>query len=489
MHPLLRRQLKRLGLSELVPPSAEGWSLLVSRISQTYTESDQDRYTLERSLGLSSDEMRQLYDDLSERSALQLAQRLEELRAAKEALGVANLQLERRVEERTAELRQTEEQLRQAQKMDAIGRLAGGVAHDFNNMLAVIISCAQMALEEIDPSAAPYEDLEQIRGAARRAAALTQQLLAFSRQQVLAPGVVDLNEIARDIGRMAARLVDSNIGVVIDTADHPVRVLVDRHHMEQALLNLVVNARDAMPGGGRLVIATGRTPGHTGETSADCAVLSVRDTGTGIPPELVTKIFEPFFTTKERGRGTGLGLATVYGVVKQSGGNIAVESREGEGTLFRITFPMVQAHQAPRAVTPARPRPAARGETVLVVEDEDLVRLTTVRILTREGYSVVQARDAAEASTMLESASVDLVLTDVVMPGVTGEQLAGQVRERSPDLPVLLMSGYLDPTTGHDERREHDIVRKPFSASTLLRAVRYALDGAPVTPGHAPTET
>jgi len=368
--------------------------------------------------------------------------------------------------------------------MDAIGRLAGSVAHDFNNMLVVIISCAQLALEQIEESGAACgctEDLEQILGAAQRAASLTQQLLAFSRQQVLEPRVVDLNEVVRDMGGLVSRLIGENIRCTLRCSERPARVVVDPSQIEQVVLNLVVNARDAMPSGGQLEIATDAvsvppaTALEEGLSSGDCFALTVRDTGVGMSAETLARIFEPFFTTKEGGEGTGLGLATVYGIVKERGGAMSVRSAEGDGTLFRVLFPRATKDETVRAPTPT-PFRANSGESVLLVEDDEFVRKTAARVLARGGYTVLEASNAEDALVSLASAHVDLLLTDVVMPGMSGAELARTARARFPELAVLVMSGYLDLPANASLEPGQRLLAKPFTPSTLLGAVRESID-------------
>jgi PAS domain S-box-containing protein len=381
-----------------------------------------------------------------------------------------------------------EEQLRQSQKMEAVGQLAGGVAHDFNNLLTVISGNCDLILSGTsadDPHRGPLSD---IRAAGERAANLTRQLLAFSRKQVLAPRLVDVHDVISDMERMLRRLIGEDVDLVTDLAADPSWVKVDPGQLEQVVVNLAVNARDAMPRGGRITIGTrtrdAREPVDLEETGGrrgrPGVAISISDTGEGISPEVRLRLFEPFFTTKAVGKGTGLGLATVYGIVKQSGGDITVDSEPGRGATFTVVLPS----HAP----PARPGPSAsvsavpRGtETILAVEDEDAVR-RIVRIgLESAGYTVIEARSGPEALEIAgrHAGKIDLVLTDVVMPEMSGRELAERIEQAHPGIRILFMSGYTD-----DEVMRHGFVgssvaflQKPFSPLTLARKVRDVLDG------------
>jgi two-component system cell cycle sensor histidine kinase/response regulator CckA len=611
-HPLLERQLKRIGLTADAPPSAAAWQSLLERLDRTYAEADRDRYTLERSLSLSSNELQNLYEDLSRSSESEIAahraaleRTVSELsranlfldsivenipdivfvlaadglrfqrinRAAEKSLGLdpgfalgkspeevflpieaetfialaktaietgmlseapehpittkkgeralhtkmiplpgtgggvchvlgisvdvtekqltqhilwsANEALERRVEERTAELRTAEEQLRTSQKMDAIGRLAGGVAHDFNNMLAVISGCADMLIDDLGPGTEYWTDLRDIRDASVRAASLTQSLLAFSRQQVLQPVVLDLNTIVQEMGHMVSRLIGEDIECSVRLGSHLGMVEVDRSQVQQVLLNLAVNARDAMPKGGRLEIQTevataaiGSAPEAGWFGGKPHILLSVSDNGTGMSPEIQARIFEPFFTTKEQGHGTGLGLATVYGIVKQSGGTITVDSVVGEGTTFRVYLPQVTLPMARHTPLPLAGGPLGGMETVLLVEDDDAVRRTIARVLSKRGYVVIEAKDGEQALRVAGAQHFDVLLTDVIMPKMGGRDLAEILLPRHPGLRVMYVSGYTGSQSSwriEDTRRQR-FLHKPFSPSVLLRAVRELLD-------------
>lgn len=410
---------------------------------------------------------------------------VEPLRDARgEIIGVTGLAVD--VTERAS----LEQKLREAQRMEAIGRLAGGVAHDFNNILTVIDGYLDLAIGELDQDHPTRPDLEAVREASARAGAVTGQLLAFSRRQVLRPQVLELNGVVRDMQTMLRRLIgeDLELRVQLDPAARPVEV--DPGQIQQVVLNLVVNARDALPDGGVITITTGT------ERIDDAAAaqypyavetgsytrLAVHDTGGGIPPEALQQVFEPFFTTKEKGKGTGLGLATVYGIVKQSGGYIWADSDEA-GTTFRVYLPAVapDARQPERAAGTAREQPEDGGETILIAEDEDAVRSLSRRILERRGYTVLVARDGEEALGICadHAGGIDLLLTDVVMPRMSGRELAERVAALEPDMRVLFMSGYTE-----DEMLRRGIVRrdvaflqKPFRSDQLSARVREVLDG------------
>jgi PAS domain S-box-containing protein len=370
-------------------------------------------------------------------------------------------------------LRRSEAHLRHAQKMEAVGQLAGGIAHDFNNLLTGILSYTDLVLEELRAGDPVVADLEQIRHAGQRAAALTRQLLAFSRRQVLQPHVLSLNNSVTELDAMLRRLLGAD--VTLDTELDPGLwdVLADPGQLEQVLVNLIVNARDAMPNGGRVIVATANAGSHV--------TLTVSDTGVGMDLATQARIFDPFFTTKEPGKGTGLGLSTVYGIVEQSGGYITVESAPAQGATFTIYLPR---HTGPGEDTPAgaerRTLPAGT-ETLLLVEDETAVRASTRRLLERHGYTVIEARHGADALRIFEERTrrIDLVLTDLVMPEMGGRELVDRLRALHPGVKVLYMSGYseravtvngvMPPRTG--------FVEKPFTVEQLVRGTRELLDG------------
>jgi signal transduction histidine kinase/CheY-like chemotaxis protein len=381
-----------------------------------------------------------------------------------------------------------EAQLLQAQKMEAVGRLAGGVAHDFNNLLTVIMSYTTMGLQALAVQDPLHGDLGEIHAAAMRAAALTKQLLAFSRKQVMQPEVLHLNEVASEMDRMLRRLIGEDVTLTLDLASDVGEVYADRGQIEQVIMNLAVNARDAMPDGGHLVIETANSVltsefsiGELGAPAGEYVTLSVSDTGTGISEETQAHVFEPFFTTKPTGQGTGLGLATVYGIVKQSGGDIRLRSELGGGTTFIIYLPRLR--EADRRQM--RRSPAARvhhggSETILLVEDDVSLRHLALRVLRRAGYTVLEAHSSREAISLgvSHSSRIDLLLTDVVMPDLNGRTVAERLSAQRPELRVLYMSGYTD-----DEVMRRGItaaktpfIQKPFLPDELLRRVREALD-------------
>ncbi len=397
------------------------------------------------------------------------------------------------------ERKRLEEELRQSQKMESLGRLAGGVAHDFNNLLTVIRGYADVLSRELAEGDPRFGEVREIRRAADRATALTRQLLALSRRQVLVPREVDLNALVQEMEQMLRRVLGENFSIVTVRGPDLGLVRADPGQLEQVLLNLAVNARDAMPGGGTLTIDTirmvlpagGDEPATRGVPPGDYVVLRVTDTGMGIDRETQAKIFEPFFTTKPLGEGTGLGLSTVYGIVQQSSGAITVESNVGAGTTFRIFLPRLAegAVVSADAPLPGVPRPAGRRRrsTVLLVEDDDGVRQLTRRILEDFGFGVLEARNGSEALTHLDAGSprIDAVVSDVVMPGMGGRELVGRLRLRRPDLPVLFLSGYTGDEVSDEVRGQlhQAFLQKPFSPDALGAALEELLaEGEPVTP-------
>jgi len=383
-----------------------------------------------------------------------------------------------------AERDRLEIRLHQAQRLESLGQLAGGVAHDFNNLLAVILACASFVAEATNGNDSVRADVEQIQTAAERATRLTRQLLIFGRRDKANIEVLDLGAIVTDIHGLLARTIGEDVTLVVRTAEGLPAIRADRGQMEQVLINLAVNARDAMPDGGTLTIGLGTTmldddyarlhpqisPGHYVE-------LSVSDTGVGMPPEIVSRIFEPFFTTKPRDKGTGLGLATVHGIVAGSGGSLSVYSEPGIGTTFRAFFP--PAERQPTAATDPAGADALRGlgETVLVVEDEPGVRQITARILRQHGYLVLEAASGAEALAIAADHHFDVLLTDLVMPQVSGPELAQRIGQMNPEVPVLFMSGYSQDVLGPRGALDADapLIQKPFAAQELLKAVRARL--------------
>jgi PAS domain S-box-containing protein len=389
------------------------------------------------------------------------------------------------------------EHLRVSQKIEALGRLAGGVAHDFNNILSVILGHTSFALEALGAQDPVREDLVEVEKAGRRAAALTSQLLAFGRRQVLQPRPVDLNLVVVELEKMLRRLIGEDILLVKSLASDLWPTLADPAQVEQVIMNLVINARDAMPGGGQLTITTGNLePGllsGPGSGAGDYVELAVTDTGVGIDPAVQARLFEPFFTTKPQGKGTGLGLSTVYGIVSQSGGQLRVESTPGKGSTFRVLLPRALLSQAQAtAEPPVGPAAVSRGgETILVAEDESAVRDVTRRILEAAGYRVLVADGgaAALATCRDHAGEIQLLLSDVVMPEMGGPECAASAQRTRPGLRVLFMSGYADDAIAHQGALPPGIplLGKPFDGAELTRMVREALD-APA-PAPAPLAT
>lgn len=381
-----------------------------------------------------------------------------------------------------------EQQLQMAQKMEAVGRLSGGIAHDFNNLLGVILGYIQVIKRTLVPGNSLYEYAEEIEKASRRAVSLTRQLLAFSRQQVLEPVVLILNTLVADMEKMLPRLIGEDIDLKLILAPTLGQVKADPGQLEQVLMNLAVNARDAMPDGGKLTIQTDNAEidasfvrEHPGAIAGNYVMLAVTDTGTGMDPETQAQIFEPFFTTKGRDRGTGLGLATVYGVVKQSNGYITVESEIGKGSLFTIYLPRVEQHTVAPVKSIPEPLDYRGSETILLVEDAEPLRKLAGLFLVENGYHVFAAANGSEAQLVASQISgpIHLLLTDVVMPGINGRVLAERLAPSHPGMKILYMSGYTDSfIAGHGvlEPGVH-LLRKPFTEEVLVRKVRELLDG------------
>src|SRR5664280_2204602 len=394
-----------------------------------------------------------------------------------------------RVARKAAEtaLRQSEEQLRQVQKIEAVGRLAAGVAHDFNNILTAITGHSELLLRQLDADDPRRRNAEQIEKAAYRAAALTRQLLIFSRKQVIQPRVLNLNAVILNIKKMLCRLIGEDIEfcTLLDPAAGHIKA--DPGQIEQVIMNLAVNARDAMPTGGKLTVTTANTTRDKNHLknfpdmgAGDYVMLAIADTGTGMSEEVKAHLFEPFFTTKPPGTGTGLGLATCFGIVKQNTGHINVHSELGSGTTFKIYFPQVQSAIEPLRVRNRPTEVAGGNETVLLVEDEPVVRELAVSTLREKGYTVVEAGNGEEGLRLAQQhdGKIDLVLTDVVMPVMGGKEMADALRTSHPDTKVLFTSGYTEDAMGH-----HGVLRpgilflqKPYMTATLARKVREVLD-------------
>jgi two-component system, cell cycle sensor histidine kinase and response regulator CckA len=403
----------------------------------------------------------------------------------------------RRAEEamiaRTQELnerRQLEQKLRQAQKMEAVGRLAGGIAHDFNNLLTAIRGNAELLLNDFPLEGGVRSNVEEINHAADRAAALTRQLLAFSRRQFLQPSVLNLDSVLGEMGSVVRGITGDDIKLITRTAGNGACLRADRGQLEQVLMNLAVNARDAMPQGGTLTLESGtaeldddfvRT--HPGAQTGSFVRLSVTDTGRGMDAPILAHLFEPFFTTKAVGQGTGLGLATVYGIVKQSDGYIDVQSKAGAGTRFDIYLPRVWQAGEGRSAAAARRADAPEEYTVLLVEDEDAVRALASRILRKHGYQVLEARDGIDAQSVAANYNgpISILLTDVVMPRMGGRELVEALRDVRPNLRVLYMSGYTDDALVHHgvvTGRGTWFLQKPFTPEGLARKLREVIEAA-----------
>jgi two-component system, cell cycle sensor histidine kinase and response regulator CckA len=381
-------------------------------------------------------------------------------------------------------LRESEDQLRQAQKMEAVGQLAGGIAHDFNNLLMAIMSNAELAALELPHTSEAAGHIDEIKSASRRARSLTQQLLAFSRKQMLQPRVLDMNSVVKEAEQILRRVIGETISMSVTLDPALGQVRADQGQLSQVIMNLAVNARDAMPHGGRLSIQTFNSDvglkemrAYRGLREGHYVAVEVRDTGVGMDEETKARIFEPFFTTKPPGQGTGLGLSTAYGIVKQSGGYIAVHSAPGEGTLFTVMLPRVYESVDPATMGPqSEVVPAHSRGTIMLVEDESAVREATKRMLRKFGFSVIEARDGEEAVRLWqhEGANVDVVLTDVVMPTMGGADLARVLRKRNPDLRVVFMSGYTQGTlepSAMDEAATR-FLPKPFTADQLVGTLK-----------------
>jgi two-component system cell cycle sensor histidine kinase/response regulator CckA len=390
--------------------------------------------------------------------------------------------------EDTSERKRLEAQLRQAQKMEAVGRLAGGIAHDFNNLLAVIMGHSDLILSVLRKGDAMTHDVEQIRRASERAATLTRQLLAFSRRQFLQPQVIDVNTLVANLTTMLRRLIGENIQLELRPDPEAGRVSADPGQLEQVVVNLAVNARDAMPQGGRLTLETASVTldpafvaAHPGSSAGGHVRLSIQDAGCGMGPEVLSHLFEPFFTTKEPGHGTGLGLSTVYGIVKQHRGYIDVTSEPGRGSTFAVYLPRVAAEPAAERPAPREQIGPGGRETVLFVEDEIALRDLMHRVLAKGGYTVLAAGDGLEALALVEAHAgpIDLVVTDVILPRMSGPELAARLRARNPGIRLLYLSGYTADQFRYaqtDLGADAMLLAKPFTSEGLLHKVREVLD-------------
>ncbi|MCA1795561.1 MAG: response regulator, partial [Desulfobacteraceae bacterium] len=387
------------------------------------------------------------------------------------------------------ELKKTEESLRQAQKMESVGRLAGGVAHDFNNMLGVILGHTELALMQADENHDLYSDLKEIQKAAERSADITKQLLAFARKQTISPRQLDLNDTVESMLNMLHRLIGEDIDLVWQPSAHQWPVKIDPTQIDQILANLCVNARDAISGVGKLTIETGRKTfdeeycnEHAGFIPGDFVLLAVSDNGCGMDKETLDNLFEPFFTTKEVGKGTGLGLATIYGIVKQNNGFINVYSEPGQGSSFKIYLPRLVDNEETDKAVPEKKAAIGGTETILLVEDELTILRMTRMMLERKGYSVLPAATPAEAIDLAKTYAdkIHLLMTDVVMPEMNGRDLAGQITALYPDIKLLFMSGYTSNVIAHQGVLDDGVafIQKPFSMADMTAKVREVVDKA-----------
>jgi PAS domain S-box-containing protein len=416
--------------------------------------------------------------------------RMAEAFAAPAAVAIENARLYAAARAEVEERKRVEDQFRQSQKMEAVGRLAGGIAHDFNNLLGVILGYTEIATGKLEAGHPALPKLDEVRAAADRAASLTRQLLAFSRKQVLVPEVLDLGDVVNDLSVMLRRVIGEDVELATLVHGPLGRVRADRGQVEQAIVNLAINARDAMPGGGKLLIeasefalAPADAATHPLLETGRYVVLAVSDTGTGMTAEVASQIFEPFFTTKEPGRGTGLGLSMVYGFLEQSGGRVTVDTRIDRGTTFRMYFPRLDDEaRAPAAAAVATAAPEGGTETVLLAEDAGALREMIAEILASSGYRVLEAATGERALEVAKAheGPIHLLLTDVVMPGMNGAELAAAVGVLRPESRILYMSGYTDDAVVHRGVLSEgaSLLQKPFASTGLLHKVREVLDRA-----------
>lgn len=402
-----------------------------------------------------------------------------------EELAKYRIRLEDMVNEKTRRLKETEQQLYQSQKLEAIGQLAGGIAHDLNNLLTVILGFSESVIESMAPDHPFRDDLTEIHDAGNRAASLTRQLLAFSRRQTLQPKVLNINTIITSMGKMLVRLIGEDVMLTTSLCQDLWPVRVDPGQMEQVIMNLAVNARDAMPQGGSLTLETanatldeGYAKMHAEFTPGPFVAMTITDTGSGMDHETKEKIFEPFFTTKKKGQGTGLGLSTVYGIVKQSGGHIWLYSEPGMGATFKLYFPKAEG---PEDKIEKRPsvKPQSEGGTILVVEDEESLHLLIHRMITKQGYTCIVIKDPEEALGRVKNKEItpDLLITDVIMPKMSGKVLSERILEIHPGIPVLFMSGYTDNTIVRHGVLDEGVhfIQKPFSSHDLAAKIHDVL--------------
>lgn len=412
---------------------------------------------------------------------------------AEHALLRINEELERRVAETVMTLRQTQEQLLQSQKMDALGRLAGGVAHDFNNLLTVISGYGELLIHHPESSEEIRSHVSQMLEASGRAADLTRQMLAFSRQQFMQPSVLQLNERVENMHKLLERLIGENISLSLSLSPEPLTITADPGQIDQVIMNLAVNARDAMPDGGTLTIQTQCLQLQAGNELTESelapgayALLSIQDTGSGMDSEVVRRIFEPFFTTKDKGQGTGLGLATAYGIIKQSHGHIQVDSIPDSGSVFRVYLPLTEAR--PPGAEPTQPYQAQliATETLLLVEDEPAVRKLLAKVIEKGGYRVLSAPDGASALELARSnpEPINLLLTDLVMPGMGGRELAETLAAERPGINIVYMSGYSDDVLFQEGKLDEGVafIHKPFRPDALLELLQQILLRSPDAP-------